>query len=557
MVSRSHPRLRYKLLAPPPFSLRFLLPIFLCPWDRKHRQLERSPTENPEFDPPFPSPFICAKIMECWIPLFDIFLNSPCPESEASLWLQRAFNHSSNASPISTTSFLSLLTRQSDTTSSDPSSPQEKRVMWIQTLPDVVQARILSFLAYDRERFCKRDLCRLARFMLSEGKSLDFWVKNAAHKLLDLVSVSNYEWLSHLNLESEEETVEDEFYSMPDWLRDAAKDSESMFPWLPMSPNELSEKTLLSGSGDDQCDLAIDVEESKQEEFYEVMQEVDMDELRVDDPIVTEVEEKAKSLKSWLLNMESTSKAMELAKEIHELCLVSSRSSLVVLNLIEPWNADDETAAVLISHLLDGSGVDELGRPSHILCSIVLPKFLVLNGPASRVLMTATIEYCKAYQRAAEYALLLPLILRKEGINNPICDVITRIVKECLHPAHVSSFCQKLLCKDEDAHNFVCLPCHRCLISEDLVWTESLFSLWQNILNHNVHLMQGSVDQLVNQVCKFSDRYSKSLKFGNFVLCLVNKCAPLLKPHKLLLTAAVENTDTLVTKSILSKLSGL
>ncbi|KAL2229080.1 uncharacterized protein LOC105161840 [Sesamum indicum] len=495
--------------------------------------------------------------MEGWIPLFEIFVNSPCPESEASLWLQKAFNPSSNASPISTASFLSLLAAPSETTSIDPSSPHEKRVMWIETLPAVVQARILSFLAYDHQRFCKRDLCKLARLVLSEGKGLDFWVKKAAQRLLDMVSVTNYQWISHFNLDTEEENVEDEFYSLPDWLRDTAKDSDSVFTWLPMSSDELSETMPLTASGGNEDDISIDVEESKQEEFDEVMLEVDVDELKLDDYIAIDVEQMAKSLKSRLLNVESTSEAVELGKEVHKLCFESKQNSLVVLDLIEPWSADDETAAVLISELSDGSETYELGWPAHILCSIVLPKFLVLSEPASRVLVMRTIEYCKAHQTAAEYALLFPLILRNEGINNPICDVISRIIKESLHPGHVSSFCQKLLCEDKDARGFVCLPRQRCLISEELVWTDSLFSLWQNILNHNVHLTQDSVDQLVYHVRESTDRFSKSLKFCNFLLCLVNKCAPFLKPHKLLLTAAVENTNTLVTKSILSKLSGL
>lgn len=46
--------------------------------------------------------------------------------------------------------------------------------MLIQTLPDFVQARISSFLAYDYLRFCNKDLCRIARIMLDEGKVLDF-----------------------------------------------------------------------------------------------------------------------------------------------------------------------------------------------------------------------------------------------------------------------------------------------------------------------------------------------------------------------------------------------
>ncbi|EFH38589.1 hypothetical protein ARALYDRAFT_920887 [Arabidopsis lyrata subsp. lyrata] len=36
--------------------------------------------------------------MEEWIPLLDIFLKSPSPETEASLWLDQASNSSSSSS---------------------------------------------------------------------------------------------------------------------------------------------------------------------------------------------------------------------------------------------------------------------------------------------------------------------------------------------------------------------------------------------------------------------------------------------------------------------------
>jgi len=173
------------------------------------------------------------------------------------------------------------------------------------------------------------------------------------------------------------------------------------------------------------------------------------------------------------------------------------------------------------------------------------------------VLVAAITEYCKLHQKAAVYALLFPLIFRREGINNPICDVITRIIRECLHPAHVSAFCQKLFCGEKDVRRVICLPCHQHLLSNELVWTESLFNLFQIILNHNVHLTQDSIDHIVYQAQQLAVNFSKSLKFGNFLLCLVTKCSPLLKSHKLLLIEAVEKTSTLVTKSILSKLANL
>ncbi|XP_039046475.1 uncharacterized protein LOC120186637 [Hibiscus syriacus] len=264
------------------------------------------------------------------------------------------------------------------------------------------------------------------------------------------------------------------------------------------------------------------------------------------------IESMAISLRDRVLNYESSFKTVALANEIRQLCSDKRSDPFQVLSLVEPWGTEDETASVLISHLSSGDE-DELAWPSQVLCSIVLPRFLVLAEPVSRLLLTSTIEYCKFHQRAAVHGLLFPLALRKEGINTPICDVITRILKECLHPAHVSAFCRMLLCGGEEERSFVLLPCHEFLFSNEFVWTDSLFNLLHNILNHNVHLTQDSVDRLVYHVRQMAETFSKSLKFGNFLLCLVTKCSSMLKSHKDLLTEAVESTDTLVTRSILSK----
>ncbi|XP_019240517.1 PREDICTED: LOW QUALITY PROTEIN: uncharacterized protein LOC109220507 [Nicotiana attenuata] len=492
--------------------------------------------------------------MECWVPLFQIFLNSPCPETEASLWLQQAFNQS-GPTTISTTSFLSLLTKPTDITITGSSSPSlTKRVMWIQTLPNAVQARILSFLLYDSRRFCESDLRQLAETMLKEGEEFDFWVKRAAHQLLDVVSRSNHEWLTSLNLDSEEELVDDEFCSLPNWLKDAANDSDLMLPWLPISQKQFNLAMQFSSCGENDDPLS-EFEEGKREMMDDVMEEIDEVIEGSRCYLNPQVEEMAGRLKDRLFSLQSTAKAVELAGEIRQLCKGGGKS-LAVLSIIEPWRADDETAAVLMSNLLGGN-VDELGWPSHVLCAVILPKLLLLKEPASRALLTAAIEYSKVHQRAAEYALLLPLILRMEGINNPMCDVITRIVKESLHPGHISAFCQKLLCDGDNLKKFISLPCHQCLIGSKLVWTESLFNLMQNILNHNIHLTQDSVDRLVQHAWESAERFSKSLKFGNFLLCFVTKCAPLLKSQKSLLIEATQRTNTLVTKSVLSKLSSL
>lgn len=429
--------------------------------------------------------------------------------------------------------------------------------MWIQTLPNVVQARVLSFLAFDHKRFSGLDLSTLAKNLLTpDDQEIDFWVKRAARQLLDLVSDSNYDWVSGLSLDSEGEKVDEDFEVLPDWLKQAADaDCDIVLSWVPGLSDELNTRMPVDTSRNLDDDSLYDVEQIEDEDLDKVASGVDfvhMNDVRVN----PETEKMAAKLKAKILNSECTSKAVELADEIRTLCDGLNSNSLAVLCLIEPWQADDETASLLISHFSNGSN-KELSWPSHVLCSIVLPRLLVLEVPASRVLVTSIIEYCKMHQRSSVYALLYPLILRKDGINNPISDIVARVVKECLHPAHVSSFCQKLLCDEEDARKFICLPCHRYLISDQLVWNEPLFSFFQNILNHNVLLTEDSVAQLVYHVGESAFRFRNSLKFGNFLLCLVNKCTPLLRSHKHLLIRAAEQTNTIVSKSLMSKLTSL
>ncbi|KAG8489235.1 hypothetical protein CXB51_017264 [Gossypium anomalum] len=500
--------------------------------------------------------------MEAWVPLFDIFMDSPTPEIEASLWLQQCFNattlSSSTTTPITASSFLSLLTKPcnlfvDDSSFSSPLTP--KRIMFIETLPGMVQSRVLSFLALENERFNGKELSKLARSLLSESQGLDFWVKKAARDLLDRVSEPNHvnKWISGFSLESGEEVVGQEFESLPDWLKDMAAGNDPLLYWLPLPAADCGPRFYDDSLENDES-LFSQVEENGENGLKEVGDEIEMDRV-LNVPLEPEIENMAASLRDRVIKLESSFKAVALANEIRELCLDKGMDPFQVLCLIEPWKAEDEAASVLISHL--SSGVeDELAWPSQVLCSIVLPKFLVLEEPASRLLLTSTIEYCKLHQRAAVHALLFPLVLRKEGVNNPICDVITRILRECLHPAHVSAFCQTLLCGGEE-RRFILLPCHEYHVSKELVWTDSLFNLLHNILNHNVHLTQDSVDRLVYHVRNIAERFSKSLKFGNFVLCLVTKCSSLLNSHKNVLTEAVECTNTLVTKSILLRIASL
>lgn len=419
----------------------------------------------------------------------------------------------------------------------------------------MVQSKILSFLLFEYRRFCVSDLVWLAREMLGGGgsKVVDFSVQRDAQNLLDGIPKPKFDWISHLDLDStDDNSLREEFDSLPDWLSEKACSTATILPWLPVSCDDVDSEMLVvdSWNGKEMTQIRENMEEDHRE-FVDNIDHIMNVGLQSDD------QEIAANLRAQITSSESTSEVLTLCSEIRKLCLEKGRDSFRVLALIEPWNAGDETAAVLLSNLLSGSEENELGWPSQVLCSIVLPKFLSLEKSASRVLMSAIIEFCKIHQRAAEYALVFPLILREKGINNFICEVISRVLKECMHLGHISGFCQKLLCGRTEERRFLFLPCHRDLISEELTWNESLFILFQNILIHDVPLTQDSVDCLVSKVQELAERYSKSLKFGNFVLHFIARCAPMLQAHKYQLIEAVKCTNSLVTKSILSKLNAL
>lgn len=420
----------------------------------------------------------------------------------------------------------------------------------------MVQSRILSFLLYDHRRFCVKDLVWLAREMLGgSGKEVDLWVQRCAQNLLDIMPERKFDWISRLDLGSaDEDGIVEEFDSVPDWLTEKkAGCAGAILPWLPVSFGDVDSDTLVVDSCNEE-DVMSQCRDNMQVDHREA---VDEDDHEVNVALQPDVHEMSVNLRAQIRNCESTSEVLPLCDDIRELCLEKGRDCLRVLALVEPWNADDEIAAVLLSNLHSGSEEEELGWPSKILCSTVLPKFLALEKSASRVLMSATIEFCKIHQRAAEYGLVFPLMLRKEGINNFICEVVSRVLKECWHLGHISAFCQKLLCGRREERKFMFLPCHRDLISDDLTWNESLFILFQNILIHDVPLTQGSVDCLVSKVQEMAERYSKSLKFGNFLLHFISKCGPMLHAHKYPLIESVKCTNSLVTKSILSKLNAL
>ncbi|KAI3965788.1 hypothetical protein MKX01_010745 [Papaver californicum] len=202
--------------------------------------------------------------MEAWIHLFDMFPNSPSPEFEASLWFSSSsINNSTKTTSIY--SFLKLVSKTIDAITTNPSyssssssSIQSKRFMYMQTLSNAVQSRILSFLTTESKRFCKRELCLLAENVWNGNEKVDFWVKKSAYNLLDKMSDSGFSRFSSLNLDGFKEEDE-EFLALPNWLQSSSGSKSSFLPWFPLTFDELRECTSLSYIAD--RDEVMEVEE--------------------------------------------------------------------------------------------------------------------------------------------------------------------------------------------------------------------------------------------------------------------------------------------------------
>ncbi|KAI4971674.1 hypothetical protein ZWY2020_002588 [Hordeum vulgare] len=473
--------------------------------------------------------------MEPWLPVLRHLLATSAPSAAAF--------SSSNSSPCSLPPAAGLLRLLLSPVPTLPAS--EPTPVLFQTLPPLLQSQALSFLSSSASLLDPLQLRSLASRVLSAppGRCDEFWVRRGAHHLLDGLPDKD---VPHVPWE-----FNDEFHEPPPWLKGEAARTQPALPWLPLdcrsmmpggvhaSEDGFSEVRLESlGLEQDGCPL---------------MQEVGCAPSPPASPLENSVVHRALALKKEIGMAESVLGAQQAANNLHDLCLESGNAE-AVLSLVQPWEADDDIVRVLLSNLvLEEDGMHGKG-PALVLCSLALPKLLDLQRAASSGLLSAALDICKSYPAAALEAVLFPLVLRKQGLNAPQCDVLTRIVKDCMHPLHVTAFCHRLLSGEEGERKPVCMPQHRENIGRDLVWTESLFALFYNILSQDICLTPSTIEKLVSMIHDMAIKFPKSLKFGNLFLCFVSKCWHECKIHRVLLERAAETTNTFLTKAILVKL---
>ncbi|WVZ79645.1 hypothetical protein U9M48_027201 [Paspalum notatum var. saurae] len=480
--------------------------------------------------------------MEQWLPLFDHLL--ACPAANAAAFSSTPSSGACPSEPAPAPALLRLLLSPAPTL---PSSDGTADTTLFQVLPPFLQSQALSFLSSSAGLLDPHLARALAARVLSAPPGrYGFWARRGARHLLD-------------GLPEEEEGVpgvaSDEvfegFREPPTWLKEAAARARPVLPWLPVDGRSVMGSGARAGRGgaDGLDEIGL--------ETLALDRDVDVDIREAErvllppqaPPLGDSIVQRALAVQKEIMAVESVLAAQRVVKVLQDLC-VESRNAAAVLSLVQPWEADDDTLRVLLSNLV----LEEDGGPALVLCSVFLPQLLELQRPASSVLVSAALDLCKRHPAAALEAVLLPLVLRKSGLNVPQCDVLTRIVKECMHPLHVTAFCHRMLSGEEQERKPVCMPQHRENVGAHLVWTESLFALFYSILSQDICLTPSTVDELICVIDERASEFSRSLKFSNFLLCFVSKCWRECKNQRVLLERAAERTNTFLTKAIMVKL---
>lgn len=482
--------------------------------------------------------------MEQWLPLFRHLL--ACPVANADAFSSIAASVDFPSSPPPAAALLRLLLSPAPTLPASASDPTA--AILFQTLPPFLQSQALSFLASSAGLLDSHLLRALAARVLSAPPGrYGFWALRGARHLLD--RLPEEEGVPGV---ASEEFI-DGFHEPPPWLKEMAVRARPVLPWLPVDCRSVvGSGTRGGGCGGDGLDgIGLETLVLAQDEDVE-MEEVGSVLPPQAPPLADSVVQRALTMHKEIVTTESVLVAQRV-KDLQDLC-VESRNAAAVLSLVQPWEADDDTLRVLLSSLvLQEDGVRG-GGPALVLCSVFLPQLLELQRPPSSVLLSAALDFCKRYPAAALEAVLFPLVLRKGGLNVPQCDVLTRIVKECMHPLHVTAFCHRLLSGVEQERKPVCMPQHHENVGTHLVWTESLFALFYSILSQDICLTPSSVGELISVSDECAPEFSRSLKFGNFLRCFLSKCWHQCKNQRVLLERAAERTNTFLTKTILAKL---
>lgn len=461
--------------------------------------------------------------------------------------------------------------------------------LWIQTLPSAMQTDILTFLTAERRRFLSKDLVALASTLLAT-RDTDFRVRVAASNLLNIQngeSSHHSPFLGH-NLTLDQKIALKEYNSLPSWLEEYKGSESVLLSDLPVrqedartrddvelqaEAEEVANKVTTSGgdkvvhTGGDRDELPTPRSEStsqtvsgKREVQHTSHQAQVQEDQAPEDTMpgrgnVEAMSDEDENTAKEVLGDDLFSRAKNLGVALQspsshlvvpsDIDVISRATNLpLVLKVIKPWLADDETTSLLLGALLGEQA--GYAQSTQILTHVLLPKLTTMQEPPSRMLGSAVLQAGKGHPRATVDAIIIPLLLRTEAGSTVNFDLINRVVEECLSTEAASSLCNRLFCPRTEEQKL-----------RSWVWTEGSVGVVHTLLSRNVTLEEAALEGLVSSLEPYSNHFSTSLKFSNFLLNLVCKYGPRLRPFKAVLQQVASGTKTFLTKSILTKVAGL
>ncbi|KAL1922598.1 uncharacterized protein VTP21DRAFT_10137 [Calcarisporiella thermophila] len=197
--------------------------------------------------------------------------------------------------------------------------------------------------------------------------------------------------------------------------------------------------------------------------------------------------------------------------------------------------------------LTEVSKHEDIAFQNHILFleKLLVKRLLDLKEPASRTLTAAILHAAQVQGNALVIGVLIPL-LKKEKLDKPQLDIMTRIVKSGLPIWSVSYMLRTMT---QSNHNQPAFTDHSI---------EILITLLNTLPNSDSSLNASTVQSLLDRLKSSLTVHMKSKKFAQIILTLVVRHGSVLEEeHIIQVRDMAEKNQTFLRKSIINALKPL
>ena len=137
---------------------------------------------------------------------------------------------------------------------------------------------------------------------------------------------------------------------------------------------------------------------------------------------------KLKSMQTRLKGLRAHASEADVPAGLTSVLLMKPLDEALVL--LQLGELPDEVLAIVGKALLkQGMGIKQA---SAYMSVVLLPKLQALSQPASRALLSAVTDAAKLHSRAAQDALILPLLAQQDAVGTSQVEVLNRVVKDCI-----------------------------------------------------------------------------------------------------------------------------